>query len=185
MRSFRIWMSATTSTTGSPSRACRARAPRRVDAHAREARPRRCRARAAGRALGRPAPAHRARPQPRGRARHPLLDEPLGALDANLRKPIQDELKLLQRNVGITFIFVTHAQSEALILSDRIVVMNQRPHRADREAPRALHAAEDASSSPASSAGTRSSPERVERADGDARSSRRRSAASADGRTER
>ncbi len=54
-----------------------------------------------------------------------LLDEPLGALDANLRKSIQHELKLLQRNVGITFIFVTHAQSEALVLSDRIVVMNR------------------------------------------------------------
>lgn len=54
-----------------------------------------------------------------------LLDEPLGALDANLRKSIQHELKLLQRNVGITFVFVTHAQSEALMLSDRIVVMNQ------------------------------------------------------------
>ncbi len=64
-----------------------------------------------------------------------LLDEPLGALDANLRKSIQNELKLLQRNLGITFIFVTHAQSEALVLSDRIVVMNRgkveqvsRPH---------------------------------------------------------
>jgi ABC-type Fe3+/spermidine/putrescine transport system ATPase subunit len=54
-----------------------------------------------------------------------LLDEPLGALDANLRKSIQNELKLLQRNLGITFIFVTHAQSEALVLSDRIVVMNR------------------------------------------------------------
>ena len=54
-----------------------------------------------------------------------LLDEPLGALDANLRKSIQHELKLLQRNVGITFVFVTHAQSEALLLSDRIVVMNR------------------------------------------------------------
>ncbi|MHB0952030.1 MAG: ABC transporter ATP-binding protein [Allorhizobium sp.] len=54
-----------------------------------------------------------------------LLDEPLGALDANLRKAIQNELKLLQRTLGVTFIFVTHAQSEALALSDRIVVMNQ------------------------------------------------------------
>ena len=53
-----------------------------------------------------------------------LLDEPLGALDANLRKTIQAELKLLQVNLGITFVFVTHAQSEALTLSDRIVVMN-------------------------------------------------------------
>jgi putative spermidine/putrescine transport system ATP-binding protein/spermidine/putrescine transport system ATP-binding protein len=54
-----------------------------------------------------------------------LLDEPLGALDANLRKSIQNELKLLQKSLGITFVFVTHAQSEALALSDRIVVMNQ------------------------------------------------------------
>jgi ABC-type Fe3+/spermidine/putrescine transport system ATPase subunit len=53
-----------------------------------------------------------------------LLDEPLGALDANLRKAIQAELKLLQVNLGITFIFVTHAQSEALTMSDRIVVMS-------------------------------------------------------------
>ncbi|MCW6508286.1 ABC transporter ATP-binding protein [Lichenifustis flavocetrariae] len=53
-----------------------------------------------------------------------LLDEPLGALDANLRKAIQAELKLLQINLGITFIFVTHAQSEALTMSDRIVVMS-------------------------------------------------------------
>ncbi|MDQ0458026.1 ABC transporter ATP-binding protein [Rhizobium paknamense] len=54
-----------------------------------------------------------------------LLDEPLGALDANLRKAIQNELKLLQKTLGVTFIFVTHAQSEALALSDRIVVMSQ------------------------------------------------------------
>jgi len=54
-----------------------------------------------------------------------LLDEPLGALDANLRKAIQNELKLLQKQLGITFVFVTHAQSEALALSDRIVVMNR------------------------------------------------------------
>ncbi|HLJ64121.1 MAG TPA: ABC transporter ATP-binding protein [Stellaceae bacterium] len=54
-----------------------------------------------------------------------LLDEPLGALDANLRKSIQHELKLLQRNLGITFIFVTHAQAEALVLSDRMIVMNR------------------------------------------------------------
>ena len=53
-----------------------------------------------------------------------LLDEPLGALDANLRKSIQKELKILQRDLGITFIFVTHAQSEALAMGDRVVVMN-------------------------------------------------------------
>ncbi|WP_158814623.1 ABC transporter ATP-binding protein [Methylocapsa sp. S129] len=54
-----------------------------------------------------------------------LLDEPLGALDANLRRTIQNELKILQKTLGITFVFVTHAQSEALSLSDRVVVMNQ------------------------------------------------------------
>lgn len=53
-----------------------------------------------------------------------LLDEPLGALDAGLRRVIQNELKLLQRELGITFVFVTHAQSEALGLSDRVVVMS-------------------------------------------------------------
>ena len=53
-----------------------------------------------------------------------LLDEPLGALDANLRKSIQEELKILQRELDVTFVFVTHAQSEALSMGDRIVVMN-------------------------------------------------------------
>ncbi|MEP3278817.1 MAG: ABC transporter ATP-binding protein [Stappiaceae bacterium] len=53
-----------------------------------------------------------------------LLDEPLGALDANLRKTIQEELKILQRELNITFVFVTHAQSEALGMGDRVVVMN-------------------------------------------------------------
>jgi len=53
-----------------------------------------------------------------------LLDEPLGALDANLRKSIQEELKILQRELNITFVFVTHAQSEALSMGDRVVVMN-------------------------------------------------------------
>jgi spermidine/putrescine transport system ATP-binding protein len=53
-----------------------------------------------------------------------LLDEPLGALDAKLREEMQYELITLQRDVGITFVFVTHAQSEALSLSHRIAVMN-------------------------------------------------------------
>jgi spermidine/putrescine ABC transporter ATP-binding subunit len=52
-----------------------------------------------------------------------LLDEPLGALDANLRRHMQLELKRIQRQVGITFIYVTHDQEEALTMSDRIVVM--------------------------------------------------------------
>jgi spermidine/putrescine transport system ATP-binding protein len=53
-----------------------------------------------------------------------LLDEPLGALDARLRKELQVELKALQSDVGVTFIFVTHDQEEALTMSDRIAVMN-------------------------------------------------------------
>ncbi len=53
-----------------------------------------------------------------------LLDEPLGALDAQLRKNLQVELKTLQAELGITFIFVTHDQAEALTMSDRIAVMN-------------------------------------------------------------
>ncbi len=54
-----------------------------------------------------------------------LLDEPLGALDLKLREEMQFELKSLQRSVGITFVFVTHDQSEALTLSDRIAVFNR------------------------------------------------------------
>jgi spermidine/putrescine transport system ATP-binding protein len=53
-----------------------------------------------------------------------LLDEPLGALDARLRKQLQVELKSLQQQVGITFVYVTHDQEEALTMSDRIAVMS-------------------------------------------------------------
>jgi spermidine/putrescine transport system ATP-binding protein len=53
-----------------------------------------------------------------------LLDEPLGALDARLRKQLQVELKTLQQQVGITFVYVTHDQEEALTMSDRIAVMS-------------------------------------------------------------
>ena len=73
-----------------------------------------------------------------------LLDEPLGALDLKLREQMQEELKALQRTLGITFIFVTHDQGEALSMADRVAVFNdgrimqvgtpeeiyQRPHRA-------------------------------------------------------
>lgn len=52
-----------------------------------------------------------------------LLDEPLSALDANLRKQMQGELKALQREIGITFLFVTHDQEEAMALSDRIALL--------------------------------------------------------------
>ena len=54
-----------------------------------------------------------------------LLDEPLGALDLKLRKEMQIELKNIQKRVGITFIYVTHDQEEALTMSDTIVVMNE------------------------------------------------------------
>lgn len=53
-----------------------------------------------------------------------LLDEPLGALDLKLREQMQEELKVLQRSLGITFVFVTHDQSEALSMADRVAVFN-------------------------------------------------------------
>ncbi|MDF2989773.1 MAG: spermidine/putrescine transporter ATP-binding protein [Microbacterium sp.] len=59
-----------------------------------------------------------------GRPAVVLLDEPLGALDQQLRKEMQIELKKLQREVGITFVYVTHDQEEALTMSDRIAVMS-------------------------------------------------------------
>ena len=61
-----------------------------------------------------------------------LLDEPLGALDAKLRKTLQIELKALQQEVGITFLYVTHDQEEALTMSDRLAVMNGGTGRAGR-----------------------------------------------------
>lgn len=54
-----------------------------------------------------------------------LLDEPLGALDLKLRKGLQVQLKQIQRDVGITFVYVTHDQEEALTMSDRIAIMNE------------------------------------------------------------
>lgn len=53
-----------------------------------------------------------------------LLDEPLGALDLKLREQMQEELKALQRKLGITFVFVTHDQGEALSMADRVAVFN-------------------------------------------------------------
>ena len=67
-----------------------------------------------------------------------LLDEPLGALDKKLREEMQIELRQLQRTVGITFVFVTHDQEEALTLSDRIAVMSRGQGSADRRAERPL-----------------------------------------------
>lgn len=54
-----------------------------------------------------------------------LLDEPLGALDLKLRREMQVELKKIQQQMGITFIYVTHDQEEALTMSDTVVVLNQ------------------------------------------------------------
>ena len=58
-----------------------------------------------------------------------LLDEPLSALDKNLREHMKAELQALHQRVGVTVIYVTHDQSEALALSDRIVVMHEGRHR--------------------------------------------------------
>ena len=69
-----------------------------------------------------------------------LLDEPLGALDLKLRQEMQLELKRIQREVGITFVFVTHDQEEALTMSDRLVVLNHGRDRAARHAGRGLRA---------------------------------------------
>ena len=77
-----------------------------------------------------------------------LLDEPLGALDAKLRKTLQVELKALQSELGITFVFVTHDQEEALTMSDRIAVMNKglveqaAPPQAIYEEPETVFVAE-------------------------------------------
>ena len=81
-----------------------------------------------------------------------LLDEPLSALDANLREEMRTELKTIQREVGITTIFVTHDQEEALAMSDRVVVMNHGARRADRARRRTSTAGRPRGSSPTSSA---------------------------------
>ena len=67
-----------------------------------------------------------------------LMDEPLGALDKNLREAIQLELKLLHRRLGVTIVYVTHDQEEALFLSDRIIVL-ERGLVAQAGAPQALY----------------------------------------------
>ena len=86
-----------------------------------------------------------------------LLDEPLGALDLKLREQMQVELKAIQRRVGITFIYVTHDQGEALSMSDRIAVFNHGPHRADRPARPRSTSIRPPPSWPASSASPTSS----------------------------
>ena len=72
-----------------------------------------------------------------------LLDEPLGALDLKLRKQMQVELKRIQQEVGITFIYVTHDQEEAMTMSDRIAVMNQGRYEQLGDPESAVRAAPD------------------------------------------
>ena len=67
-----------------------------------------------------------------------LLDEPLGALDKNLREQMQVEIKRIHREVGITMIYVTHDQTEAMTMSDRVAVFTNGRPRADRFAARGL-----------------------------------------------
>ena len=87
-----------------------------------------------------------------------LLDEPLGALDLKLRQEMQIELKSIQREVGITFVYVTHDQEEALTMSDRLAVFNQG--RIEQIGPPAeVYEHPQASSSPASSVSRTSSSE--------------------------
>ena len=77
-----------------------------------------------------------------------LLDEPLGALDLKLRQEMQIELQRIQRDVGITFIYVTHDQEEALTMSDRLAVFNDG--RIEQVSPRTCTSGRRASSWPAS-----------------------------------
>ena len=76
-----------------------------------------------------------------------LLDEPLGALDAKLRRALQVELKAIQEQVGITFVYVTHDQEEALTMSDRMAVMSDGRVQQIGHAARRLRGARDDASS--------------------------------------
>ena len=79
-----------------------------------------------------------------------LLDEPLSNLDAKLRERMRTELKMLQRRTGITFVYVTHDQAEAMALSDRIVVFNKGARAAGRHASATSTSAQPTCSSPIS-----------------------------------
>ena len=92
-----------------------------------------------------------------------LLDEPLGALDLKLREHMKIELKQLQASFGTTFVYITHDQSEALVLSDHVARDESRPLRAARHAAGALLLSRPRPSWPASSAPTIASPARVTR----------------------
>ena len=93
-----------------------------------------------------------------------LLDEPLGALDLKLRKEMQLELKHLQTHLGITFVYVTHDQEEALTMSDRIVLMRQGRIAQVGTPARPLRPARRRATSRTSSARPTCSPARSSRA---------------------
>ena len=69
-----------------------------------------------------------------------LFDEPLSNLDARLRRQMREEIRELQQRLGLTVVYVTHDQAEAMAVSDRIIVMNRARDRAGRRAARALRA---------------------------------------------
>ena len=81
-----------------------------------------------------------------------LLDEPLSALDAKVRVQLREEIRRIQLELGITTLYVTHDQEEALAISDHVAVMYGGRDRADRDAGRDVHARRRRRSSPSSSA---------------------------------
>ncbi len=83
-----------------------------------------------------------------------LLDEPLSALDAHLVIRMQSVLTKLQKELGITFVYVTHSQSEAFAMADRVIIMAQGRNRPDRQGEGYLPRARPTNSSPSSSAAT-------------------------------
>ena len=87
-----------------------------------------------------------------------LLDEPLSAIDAKLRKSLQKEIRRIQRDMGITTVFVTHDQDEAMVMSDVIHLFKRGTHRAVRQPDRDVHAPREHPSPRASSATTTSCP---------------------------
>ena len=89
-----------------------------------------------------------------------LLDEPLGALDLKLREHMKIELKQLQADFGTTFVYITHDQSEALVLSDHVAVMNAGRFEQVGTPQELYYRAARRRSSPASSAPTTASPAR-------------------------
>ena len=113
----------------------------------------------AGAALGRPAAARRGRAGARQAPGVLLLDEPLGALDLKLRHRLQVELTQIHREVGTTFVYVTHDQEEAMSMADRIAVMNEGGSSSSARRTRST-AARPRASSPTSSATRTSSTSR-------------------------